>query len=1159
MRIVQYFLMTDYSLWEVILNGDSPTPTRIVDGVVQSIAPTTAEQRFAKKNKLKARGTLLIALPDMHQLKFNIHKDAKTLMEAIEKRFGGNKETKKIYGSEVKGSSASSQNTLNIAFVSSNNTDSTNESVSAVPTVSDASSKPPVSTLPNVDSLKEMDLKWQMAMLTMRARRFIQRTGRNLGANETAAIGFDMSKVECYNFQRKGHFARKCRSPRDNRNKEAPRRTVPVEVSTSNALVSQCDAVGGYDRSFQADEEPTNYALRAYSSSGSSSSSGSDNEIQVFDKTGLGYDSQVFDRQVFDRQVFDCEEFHSDESVNSVPTSLVNDRYMIGEGYHVVPPPYTRTFMPLKPDLVFNDAHTASESIANVTSDSEDEYKIESVPKQNEPSFVSIFEHVKTPRESVKKVEHPKQAKNIRIDNQKSRGHKNNWNRKAYFVCRSLHHLIKDCDYYEKQMVLKPVWNSAMRVNHQNSVRMTHPHLNRNVVPTTVLTRSRLVSFNAARPVATAVSQTTVKSPRPVKHVVNKAHLPIRRPINHRPATKNSNFNKKVTTVKVNRVNDVQGVKGNANKALANWTLKKSIEDMLHLVGIQKMVRLQAKESLMGRPMKDFWLDTLSIASTNRVNAASAPVAAAGPNLTNNTNSFNTASPSDTAVSLNFRIAGKSLFVDPTNYPDDPDMPALEDIVYSDDEEDVGAEADFSNLKTNISASPIPTTRVHKDHPVTQILDDLTSAPQTRSMARMVKEQGLEDPDYPDKVYKVVKALYGLHQAPRAWKFGFTDVKLASTPIEIEKPLLKDPDGEDVDVHIYRYLKGKPHLGLWYPKDSPFNLVSYSDSDYDGASLDKKSTTGDGIGVTVGDLKLLLLGIFLTVFWASATIKKVNDVVQLRSLIERKKVVVIEDVIRQDLRLDDADGVECLPNEEIFTELARMGYEKPPPNAKRTAWIEFSYSMASTVICLATEPHDAEEEDEIPTAPTPPSSTNAPSPVPPDPIPTPLQAQPATPKLHHHRNNQLPPLRGCIQTRGKIEAIDANEDITLVDEETQEEVADMNAELQGRINDVSAATKDANATEPTMFDDEEVTMTMAQTLIKMKAEKAKLLDEQVAKRLHDQEVKQAAVKYPIIDWEIHSEGSRTYWKIIRVVRITEAYQSFEDMLKGFDREDLVAL
>nr|GEZ61998.1 hypothetical protein [Tanacetum cinerariifolium] len=112
-----------------------------------------------------------------------------------------------------------------------------------------------------------------------------QKTRRNLGANGTAAIGFDMSKVECYNCHRRGHFSRECKLPRDNRNKDTPRRTIPVEVATSNALVSQCDAVGSYDWSFQADEEPTNYALMAYASLGSSSSSGFDNEVAPCSKS----------------------------------------------------------------------------------------------------------------------------------------------------------------------------------------------------------------------------------------------------------------------------------------------------------------------------------------------------------------------------------------------------------------------------------------------------------------------------------------------------------------------------------------------------------------------------------------------------------------------------------------------------------------------------------------------------------------------------------------------------------------------------------------------------------------------------------------------------------------------------------------------------------
>nr|GFA51991.1 ribonuclease H-like domain-containing protein [Tanacetum cinerariifolium] len=186
--------MTDYSLWEVILNGDSHVPTRIIEGVVQPVAPTTAERKLARKNELKARGTLLMALPDKHQLKFNSHKDAKTLMKAIEKRFGGNTKTKKvqktllkkqfenfsgssskgldqihdrlqklvsqleilgvslsqedvnlnlkIYESKVKHSSSKGTDFHNLAFVSSISTDSTTDSVSAAVNVSAVEEEP---------------------------------------------------------------------------------------------------------------------------------------------------------------------------------------------------------------------------------------------------------------------------------------------------------------------------------------------------------------------------------------------------------------------------------------------------------------------------------------------------------------------------------------------------------------------------------------------------------------------------------------------------------------------------------------------------------------------------------------------------------------------------------------------------------------------------------------------------------------------------------------------------------------------------------------------------------------------------------------------------------------------------------------------------------
>nr|GEV00884.1 hypothetical protein [Tanacetum cinerariifolium] len=602
--------------------------------------------------------------------------------------------------------------------------------------------------------------------------------------------------------------------------------------------------------------------------------------------------------------------------------------------------------------------------------------------------------------------------------------------------------------------------------------------------------------------------------------------------------------------------------------------------------------------------------EEFSFNSTNRFNAISDPINAAGPNPTNSTNSFNTASPSINDVSPNFGIARQSSFVDPSKYPDDPEMPKLEDIVYSDDEEDVGAEADLSNLETNIPVSPILTTRVHKDHPVNQIIGALNLAPQTRSMTRMVKEQEpkkvlqalkdpswieamheellqfklrkghtqeegidynevfapvarieairFENPVYPDKVYKVVKALYGLHQALKACYetlanyllendfqrgkidqtlfikkqkgdillvqvfmddiiFGSTNkelctafeklmkdtfqmnVKSASTPIETEKPLLKDLDGEDVDVHLYQSMIGSlmylhPDqilcLLFMHVQDSKLHQKCHNFIQLKGF-LGVNTPRCDEDSIELKELMVFLVSICvlrkieLELLLATATVEKVNGDVQLQALIDDKKLVVTKAIIRRDLHLDDADGVECLPNAETFEELARMGYEKPPPKLTfYQAFFSMQWnSMASAVICLATGR-----------------------------------------KFNFSKYIFGSMVRNVDSPRGKITAIDANEGITLVDVETDEEEVALDAESQGRTNlkddieelfdqeNVNAASKGVSAVialelvstaEPTVFDDEDVTMTMAQTLIKLKADKARILDEKIAQKLHD--------------------------------------------------------
>ncbi|GJT19101.1 hypothetical protein Tco_0877807 [Tanacetum coccineum] len=389
-------------------------------------------------------------------------------------------------------------------------------------------------------------------------------------------------------------------------------------------------------------------------------------------------------------------------------------------------------------------------------------------------------------------------------------------------------------------------------------------------------------------------------------------------------------------------------------------------------VGKNNGVKDPAKEGDMNGPG-----EATNTNSTNRLNTVSSPVNIVSSSFATEDlgkaraqrNEFESLFGQDKDDNNNFRVFTPVNDATPSNadYPIDPLMPDLEDTANLQDigifgnaydDEDVGAEADINNLETTMSVSPIPTTRIHKDHPKGQIIREVDSAVQTRRMHKQNEAglitfinkqrrtnhkdfqnclftyflsqmepkkvtQALDDESWVEAmqeellqfkllnvwtlvdlphgkraiairlflayasfmdftVYQMdVKSafLYGtieeeveqrqdgifLSQDKYVYdilkKFGYSSVKTTTTPMETHKPLLKDADGIDVDVHLYRsmigslmyltssrpdiiYLKGQPTLGLWYPKDSPLDLIAYSDSDYAGASIDRKSTTG---------------------------------------------------------------------------------------------------------------------------------------------------------------------------------------------------------------------------------------------------------------------------------------------------------------------------
>ncbi|GJU09860.1 hypothetical protein Tco_1132256 [Tanacetum coccineum] len=532
------------------------------------------------------------------------------------------------------------------------------------------------------DDIEEIDLRWQIAMLTMRARRFLKNTGKKLTINGNETICFD---------------------------KESSRRSVSVKISTSIALVS-CDGLGGYDWSDQAEEGP-NYALMDFLSSSPDSEVSNDSicskyclktieslksqndqllkdlkksELMVLAyKTGLEYVEEKLDVYKANESIYlqdikglkfeihigeitirelrkkleivqkekdgiqlNVDKFeHASKSVNKLIECQIVDNCKNGlgyENYNAVPPPYTKNSMTPTPDLSFtgldefvnkpvvenrkvmsskeetkvvrknDDAPCIKECVSDDEEEDVSQPKIEK--KIDRPSivkkvFVKSKQQEKTSKKTVKQVEHHRQ------NTHNPRGNQRNWNNmmsqklgsnfemfnKACYVCGSFDHLQVDCNYHQKQFqnqrIVKPVWNNAQRVNHQNFAKKTHPYDKKNLVPRAVIRKSVLVSINTARQniskiavlvntakqVNAAHLKTTVNATRPMSYLSKIAHSTIKRPIHKNKTFKNSNINRRVNTVRGKKINTakpkavvivVKGNNFNVVRASACWVWK---------------------------------------------------------------------------------------------------------------------------------------------------------------------------------------------------------------------------------------------------------------------------------------------------------------------------------------------------------------------------------------------------------------------------------------------------------------------------------------------------------------------------------------------------------------------------------------------------------
>ncbi|GJS23357.1 hypothetical protein Tco_0451989 [Tanacetum coccineum] len=824
LRIEQYFQVQDYALWDVIKNGNSFKPvaqtTTNADGTSTSLipSPVTTEEKAQDKNDVKARNF---------------------------RRFTN--EVNTAYG-------VSTANTQ-VSLVSTASTQVSTANLSDATIYAFLANQPNRSQLVHEDleqihedDLEEINLKWQLALLSMRTRRFFQKTGRKITINGSDTAVYDNS-----------------------------RRTVKVEETSSKAMVAIDGA--GFDWSYMADDEvPTNMTFMAFFDSEFNKS---EFNLATY-KRGL---ASVEEQLVFYKknEVIFCEQLavlkrdisYKDSEISMLKNKLIEsqipDKSRKGVefvSYNTVPPPPTWLFSPSKFDLSNSGleefqqpefegyepklSKSFSEDTSNEVRESPDAPLVEELVSDDKLEKKTVFP-------TVAKIEfvRPKQ---------------------------------------QEKPVRKPVKYAKM----YRLTAITIKGKGWNMVPRAVLMKTGLKSLNTARPVNTAHPKTTVCSARPMPHFLNQYNQ-LPKAVN--TARPNSAV---VNAVRANQVNAVKAsacwvwrpTKLNSasitlkrhnyvnargiSKSVMAWSSRNLMDDMLPLGEEPKKGKLLVKELLKLLLQVQTLMNLVdgSLFDSSSKNASN-----------------DEPQPSSDAGKKDDEGVNKESGIDDQERPENITTALLE-TTHADffgDETKV----DMRNITTTYPVPSTLNTRIHKDHSLDHVISDVQSGVQTRRMTKTTNEQGFISAVYegkthedlhtclfacflsqeePKKVYRNKKdeRVIMIRNKSRLVAQGYTqekgidydemDVKSAflygkieedinvynppaSTPIETSKPLLKDAEAEDVDVHLYRSMIGSlMYLTSSRPDimfaDSIFDLEAYPDSDYAGASLDRKSTTG---------------------------------------------------------------------------------------------------------------------------------------------------------------------------------------------------------------------------------------------------------------------------------------------------------------------------